>query len=80
MFFDKRNLDAGSALLFNDNALLCAAIIFADHDVLGHNEQLAGQIASLGGVQCRVSQTLAHTVSSDESIRSESSLPLNMKE
>ena len=48
------------------DALVGAAVLLADDDVLGHVDQSTGQVAGVGGVRGRVDEALTGTVGGDE--------------
>ncbi len=47
-------------------ALRGAAIVLGNHQVLRHVDQTTGQVTRVGGLQCRIGQTLTRAVSRDE--------------
>ena len=55
---------------FNDtgdvNAIYGAAVVFADDHVLGHVDQTARQVARVGGLERRISQSFTRAVRRDE--------------
>ena len=55
----------GSSAL-DEDAVLVAAVLDADDDVLRHVHEAAGEVAGVGGADGRVGQTLAATVRRDE--------------
>ena len=50
----------------DDDAILGAAIFLRDDDILSDHEELTSEISGLGGIECRIGETLTRSVSSDE--------------
>ena len=50
----------------DDYAVFGTAIFFGNYDILGDDEELAGQISSLRGIESRVGKSFARAVSGDE--------------
>ena len=50
----------------HQQALLCTAVVFGHHQVLGHVDQATGQVTGVSGFQCSVGETLTGTVGRDE--------------
>jgi hypothetical protein len=55
------------------DALVRAAVLFGDDDILRHVHQAAGQVAGVGRAQRRVGQTLARAVGAQMKYSSASS-------
>ena len=49
-----------------NQTFLSAAIRFGDDQILGNIDQTTGQVTGVGGLQCRIRQTLTGTVRGDE--------------
>ena len=52
--------------LRNQDAVVSAAVMLADNDLLGYVHQTAGQITGVSGPQCRIGQTLSGASAGDE--------------
>src|SRR6185312_14426615 len=50
----------------DENSVHRTAVVFADDHILRHVHQTAGQVAGIGGLECRISQTFTSAVGRDE--------------
>src|SRR5262249_8865820 len=75
-FFERHAANDAIAKRFNDfpsfndpgdvNSVDRSAVVLADDDVLSHVDQAASEVARIGGLERRVGQALAGSVSRDE--------------